>query len=163
MLEEDFAWLLARMGRASDSQVGQVMRRVFVGGELPAMACRAIGMQISKFSPTYDQARRMVSAMRVTEADGFTAAEVVACNRALALSRRRETPFVPSAAQWAALGRMDKAPLLTLPVDHDLFPALCRLVAPGYVTFGGVLVTRASFTITDAGREALRSRFNPTT
>ena len=159
MIEDDFSWLLMRTGREADSLMGQALRRVFIDGEIPAEACRAIGLQISKFVPLHTQARRIISAMTVSEVDGFTPAEVAACNRALALCRRRENPFIPTVAQWSAMARLARQPALDVSMGSPLFPPLCGLLAPGYVESSDHRREGCTFTLTTIGRAALDNRF----
>lgn len=160
MLEDDFSWLLMRTGREADGLMGQALRRVFIDGEIPVEACRAIGLQVSKFMPLHTQARRIISAMTVSEADGFTPAEVAACNRALALCRRRENPFTPTVAQWSAMARLARQRALDVAMDSPLFPTLCGLIAPGYVECSDHQREGCTFTLTAAGQTALDNRFH---
>ena len=159
MLEEDFRWLLGRLSKGPETAFGQALRRVWVEGELPAMACWAIGVQISKFIPTYEASRRIVAGMSVSEADGFTQEEVELGNRVLALCRRKESPFEPNVAQWAGMGRLDKAGELSIPVTHDVCHALLGLVEPGFVLARMAPPTDCVFSLTDAGRTALEKSF----
>lgn len=157
--EEDFLWLLGRLGKGADTAFGQALHRVWVGGELPAMACRAIGLQISRFSAIYDLSRRVVAGMTVCEEDGFTAEEVELGNRVLAVARRKESPFEPNAAQWEAMGRISKEGPLTVPLSHDACQAMLGLLTPGYLVAEMKPPASCAFELTDKGRQALEDRF----
>lgn len=103
---EDFTYVTRRLKRDPNSSTGQALFAVLVGGKLPIEAIRATGVPMVRFSPVYEEALKIIASMTVTESDGFTANELEVANRALRVSREKETRYAPSLADYTAIERL---------------------------------------------------------
>lgn len=165
--EDDFAYLLKRLGREADSPAGRALRMCLIDGRLPIEAIKATGVPMVRFGPIYDSARQAAAALTLTEADGFTAEELPLANRALRAARAKETAYVPSSAELFALehlhnlggvavksvsGGQDQLPQVQV-------PTLWALHANGAVSaepMGGPMFL---WSLTDKGRQLREARF----
>lgn len=109
MTIENFKYLLKRLKRDPGSPAGIALRDVFIGGEAPGIAARKVSIPMIRFEPLHDEAKRIANSMTLTEADGFTAAELVIANRALAVSRAKEEARLPNAIEYFAIERIFNA------------------------------------------------------
>ena len=163
----DFNYLLSRVNREADSPTGQALAMVFQQGKLPIEAVRSTGVPMVRFGPVYDQARKIVNALSLTEADGFTADELELVNRGLATARAKENKYLPSQAEYQALerlksrsGKAKKA--MNLSVDEIptvTTSMLLALESHGAVTatnIGGLLF---EWELTPVGEHLLKERF----
>lgn len=105
---EDFTYILKRLDRDLDSPTGQALKLMLVHGKIMAQAINACGVPAVRLSPVYEQAKRIVSALRVSEADGFTAEEVAVANRALAWARAKEMEYSPTPNDFHAMEAINK-------------------------------------------------------
>lgn len=105
---DDFNYILKRVKRDPNSPAGLSLRAVLLGDKLPGIAARETGIPMVRFLPIYEDAVKIISGMTVTEADGFTADELALANRALAVSRAKETVYTPTTIEFQALDRMHK-------------------------------------------------------
>lgn len=167
LTEDDFAYLLKRLGRESDSSTGRALRICFIDGRLPIEAIKATGVPMVRFGPVYDSACQIAAALTLTEADGFTADELPLANRALRAARAKETAYVPSSAEMFALEHLHNAggvAVKSVSTGQDQLPevhvsALWSLHANGAVSaepLGGPMFL---WSITDKGRHLREARF----
>ena len=164
---DDFSYLSKRLKRDPDSSTGQALHAVFVGGKTPIEAIRPTGVPMVRFSPVYEEALKIVGAMTLTEADGFTAEELPIANRALRVSRLKESAYVPSIADYTALERLHNkggTALKDLTGSTDELPGVAAstlwvLEANGLVTATSLGGPRFSWSLTAAGAKARLERF----
>lgn len=162
-----FSYLLTRLKRAPDSPAGLSLKAVFVGGKLPGIAARETGIPMVRFSPVYDEAVKIVKAMTLTEADGFTADELPLANRALSVARAKESLYTPSQNEYVALdhihnrggvilksmnGTVDELPTVAL-------GTLWTLESNGAVSAVNTGGPVFQWTLTDLGRKLRQERF----
>lgn len=107
---DDFDYILWRLKRDPDSATAQALRMIFVHGRLPVEAVKVTGVPMVRLMPAYEEAKKIEGAMRLTEADGFSAEELALANRALAASRAKETRYVPSNVELTALALLQARP-----------------------------------------------------
>lgn len=107
--DTDFAYLLKRLRRDAESPAGRSLSAIFQRGTLPGLAAKETGIPHVRFDPIYAEARAIVAAMTLSEADGLTLDEVVVANKALALSRAKECAYVPTHQEYLALEYLHKA------------------------------------------------------
>lgn len=100
---QTFAYVLQRLKREPDSPAGRSLKAVFMGGKPPVAAARETGIPMVRFSPVWEDANRIVKALTLTEADGFTPDELPLANRALVAARVKEMAYVPSLPEYVAL------------------------------------------------------------
>lgn len=167
----DINYLLKRLKRTPDSPAGRSIVSIFKYGTLPGVAAKATGIPHVRFDPIYDEARRIVAAMTLSEADGLTSDEVAIANKALALARAKECAYRPTINEYHALEHLHKAGGSAIksisPHGHtaaDQLPlvrvsSLWVLQENGAVestSLGGPLF---QWTITDIGRRLREMRF----
>lgn len=106
----DFNYVLHRLKRDSDSATAEALKLIILHGRLPVEAVKLTGVPMVRLMPPYEEARRILASLYVTEADGFTPDELPVANRALAVARAKETRYVPSAAELTALQMLRSRP-----------------------------------------------------
>jgi hypothetical protein len=156
----DFNYVIQRLKRDADSPTAEALKLILLHGKLPVEAVRTTGVPMVRLMPPYDEARRILSAMYATEADGFTPQELPVANRALALARAKEMQYVPSAAELTALQMLRARPGSTAlkamngEVDElpgATFKALTTLHAKGAVAAENEGLMRVRWTLTERG------------
>lgn len=107
---EDFDYVLDRLKRDRSSPLSEALKLILVHGKFPVEAIKLTGVPMVRLMPPYEESLRVISGMRVTEADGFTADELLVANRALAVSRSKETRYAPTTAELTALSLLRSKP-----------------------------------------------------
>lgn len=164
---KDFTYLLSRVNREADSPTGQALAMVFMHGKLPIEAVRNTGVPMVRFGPVYDSARKIVNALTLTEADGFTAEELPVANRALAAARAKETLYLPSQTEYTALerlrslgGKAKKAMNLTVDeIPTVTTSTLWALESHGAITAANIGGPVFEWALTPIGEHLLKERF----
>lgn len=106
--DADFNYLLRRIKRDPHSPAARSLSAIFRRGVLPGVAAKDTGIPRVRFDPIYDEARRIVESMTLSEADGFTPGELLIVNRGLAVARAKESAYVPTQDEYLALEYLHK-------------------------------------------------------
>lgn len=107
--DADFNYVLRRLKRDPHSPAGRSLSAIFQRGVLPGVAAKETGIPRVRFDPIYDEARRIVESLTLSEADGLTPEEVPIVNKGLAIARAKECAYVPNQDEYLALEYLHKA------------------------------------------------------
>lgn len=164
--QEDFDYVLMRIGKDAQSPTGQALTMMMMHGAIMAEAIRRTGTPAVRLAPVYKHALQIANAMHLTEdelPEGVTVEQAAAVGRAI---RRKENPFTPSDREYEAISLLRKAPeglLKSMARGPDELPGISSevlwgLQRAGHVTQEHVGDGTFRWKVTQSGTELLLNR-----
>lgn len=169
LTQEDFDYVLMRIGKDAQSPTGQALTMMLRHGAIMADAIRRTGTPAVRLAPIYKQAQQIAAAMHLTPDElpaGVTMEQAAAVGRAI---RRKENPFTPSDRDYEAVGLLRKNPqglLKSMAHGPDEMPGigtdlLWGLHRAGHVSQEHVGDGAFRWKATATGLEMFNSRHHP--